>query len=73
MKSPAAIQLVPLGDKYLIMYYNEQQREDFLRDGVVDDEMVCKAYTIPDGFEVSNAFIDLMDEGNVNVTIIEKE
>lgn len=73
MNNPAAIQIVPLVGKYLIMYYNEEQRDDFLRDGTVDDEMTCTAHTIPEGFEVANFFIDLKADRKVKVNIMEKE
>lgn len=75
MEDFAAIQLVPVGDKYLIMYYDEEQRNNFLRYGTVDDEMICTEYNIPEGFELANVFIDLKADGKikVKVNIIEKD
>ena len=73
MNNPTAIQIVPFEGRYLILYYDDAQREAYIRDGTVDDEIPCTGHTIPDGFEIANIFIDLKAGGKVTLNVIEKE
>lgn len=71
MKKPAALQIVPIGDKCLVRYFTEAERKAFLNgEDNEDTQMTVKVYTMPEGFELANIFVDIQGGGTTSISAV---
>lgn len=73
MKEPAAILITFVNDVCIAVPLTKKKRKRWLAGkNVIDKQTMCEAFSVQNGYEISNIFVDLKAGGNVAVSTMKR-